>query len=471
MRARMAEGEELFLEVLNEVGLGEDALVSRSREGIFTPALTMWLMMSQRTNGGRSLAAAVESLIAGEGAKIRNRNVKSRRLRVTDISLNSSAFSQARNRLSVETVRKVSRGIAEKALGKSDIRWHGKKVYLCDGTTLNLGSTKEILGTYKPVSNQYGTAYSPEMQCIFCHELFSGSAINPQFAAYRGAKALSEQQLCIQALDDFPEKSLLIADRNFGIFSVAYEAERRNIKTLVRLTTYRAKHVGGVNFSRKDNADIPVEWKFRSTRIPGLIIPENATVPGRFIKHTLRRKGFRDLVLYFFTTSDEPAEEIIELYAQRERIENDIRSLKYVVGMETLYGKTTEMLEKELLLGIAAYNLVRAIVALAAKQLNILPRQISFSRAARLTLLFGNQLSTARDKKEILIILNRFIKGLAQSKLPNRAYRRIEPRKVVRENQCFPLMRKSRKDERKEAMKTLKEYGHRGYFTTVSRNY
>ena len=53
------------------------------------------------------------------------------------------------------------------------------------------------------------------------------------------------------------------------------------------------------------------------------------------------------------------------------------------------------MLEKEVLFGIAAYNLVRAVVAIAAKKLNIEPRKISFSRAVRLTKLFGNQLAAA----------------------------------------------------------------------------
>jgi hypothetical protein len=309
------------------------------------------------------------------------------------------------------------------------------------------------------------------MQCLFCHELWSGVAMNAQFAPYRGKKSASEQRLCFGVLDELPKKSLLIADRNFGIFSVAYETDRRGIKTLVRLTKSRAKGLGKSSFTESGNVDIPIVWKFGKTNIPGLEIPDGATVEGRFIKHTLKRKGFRDLGLYFFTTSTESADELVELYAQRERIENDIRSIKYVVGMEILHGKTPEMLEKEVLFGIAAYNLVRAVVAIAAKKLNIEPRKISFSRAARLTKLFGNQLAAALDKKEQLTIVQRFITGLNQSKLATRRNLRIEPRKRVREKQLFPVMRKSRLQERKAATRVLKKFGHRGYFTTVSRDY
>lgn len=470
MKSKMQSSEDIFLAVLGELDFGSKMFESRSREGIFTPAVTMWLMIAQRVMGGRGLADVVQALAEGDWRKIWEKNSKSKRLRVTDISLNSSAFSQAISRLDVEMVRKVTEAISERASKQSKRSWHGRRIYLCDGTTLGLEASKEILEDYKPTRNQHGAAYTPDMQCIFCHELWSGTAMNVQFAAYRGPKSSSEQQLCIKVLDGLPKSSLLIADRNFGIFTVAYEAERREIQTLVRLTTSRAKAIGGSFFNSSKNEDISINWKLRISNIPGVEIPNNANIQGRFIKHTIKRKGFRDLVLYFFTTSPESAEDLVELYAQRERIENDIRSIKYVLGMEKLRSKTPQKLEKEVLLGIAAYNLIRETVAIAANELTIEPRKISFSRATRLVQTLGHRLSGA-DKNAKNKIFERFIKGLNQIKLPYRAKFRIEPRKIVRQAQRFPRMKKSRAEERKGAMKILKENGHRGYFTTVTRDY
>ena len=111
MESRLKSGEDLFLNILEELELGDEIFESRSREGIFTPALTMWLMMNQKANGGRGLSEVLEDLTAGEGQKIRQKDTKSKRLRVTDISLNTSALSQARSRLSIDIVRKVTSGI------------------------------------------------------------------------------------------------------------------------------------------------------------------------------------------------------------------------------------------------------------------------------------------------------------------------------------------------------------------------
>lgn len=466
----MQGSEELFIEIVERLGLGSEAFESRSREGVFTPALTMWLMMCQRIKGGKGLLEVIEDLIAGEGQRVRERNVKSKRLKVTKISLNTSGYSQARSRLSVETVRKITAAICEAIVDGSAASWHGKKVYLCDGTTFDLYASKKNLRDYKPIKNQHGTAHTPAMQCLFCHELMRGTALNVQFAPYRGPKSSSEQELCLKVMDALPSNSLLIADRNFGIFTIAYEAMRRKTEVLVRLTETRAKHLAGAAIKNTE-VDIPVNWEFKGTTIESLDIPEDAQIQGRFIKHTLKRKGFKNLTLYFFTTSPEAVVDLVELYAQREKIENDIRSLKYVLGMDLLSGKTPDMIEKELLLGVSAYNLTRAVVAKAAKKLGIPPRKISFSRAVRLTRLFGNQLSSTNDKLKQKQIIESFIIGLNQSKLPERAYFRIEPRKIARERSSYPRLRASRAEERCTARKILKQFGHRNYFTTISRKY
>ena len=139
---------------------------------------------------------------------------------------------------------------------------------------------------------------------------------------------------------------------------------------------------------------------------------------------------------------------LVELYGKRERIENDIRSLKYTLGMEMLYAHSPDVIEKELVLGTVAYNLVRSCLAAAAQKLKIEPRKISFSRGAELTRIFGNKLHAAKSKEERNQILNKYITALAQSKLPDRKTARLEPRKLVRRKERYPVMKRSRKVER-----------------------
>ena len=127
------------------------------------------------------------------------------------------------------------------------------------------------------------------------------------------------------------------------------------------------------------------------------------------------------------------------------------------------------MLEKELILGYAAYNLMRAIVAKAANKLSLLPRKISFSRACALVQIYANKIKSATSKKEYNKLMNEFYKGLSQSKIPNRKKMRIEPRKVARVKKLFPVMKKTREEEREIAKNKLLETGNRKQGTTLNR--
>ena len=84
-------------------------------------------------------------------------------------------------------------------------------------------------------------------------------------------------------------------------------------------------------------------------------------------------------LLILFTSLELPAEEIVEIYQLRWNVETDLRSLKRTLDLNQLSSKSADMVEKELLLAVAAYNLVRAVMCLAAQRARITPRQLSFS--------------------------------------------------------------------------------------------
>jgi IS4 transposase len=83
---------------------------------------------------------------------------------------------------------------------------------------------------------------------------------------------------------------------------------------------------------------------------------------------------------------EEPTEVWVEWYRRRWDIELDIRSLKQTLGMHSLRWKTPEMVQKEWLLAIAGYNLVRSVQMAAARQANLEPRRLSFSRVQAVVL-------------------------------------------------------------------------------------
>jgi len=454
--------EELFIRILD--GFQEETGIklyeTRSRTGIFAPALVMWLMISERARGRQSLSEALSSLGEGEGERIREKNKRSEK---EVFSQNTGGLCRARERLSLKTVREVSRYLSEYLIRQSseEYRWRDRMVVLIDGTTMVLNHTEEILKEYLPIKNQHKRVHNPQLLCLCAVELFTGVALTPQFAPYRGEKLKSEVQLYHQMVEDLPKRSLIIADRFFGNFSVVHEAHRKGHQVLIRLMERQAQSIVG---KRANDYVENVSWrpsKHILQKYPGML--SDAVLMGRVIRHTVKREGYRPLVLYFFTSSPEQAHELVELYLQRERIENDIRSLKYLMGLEMLSAKSPDIIAKELLLTFASSNLMRSILAKAASELNLSPRQFSFKRATMLTQAYGNRIRRSQSKEEHKKILNLYLVALSQVKHPNRKKHRLEPRKCVRHKPKFALMKKTRKKEQTYALKIAKQFGHRNF--------
>src|SRR5678816_360471 len=86
-------------------------------------------------------------------------------------------------------------------------------------------------------------------------------------------------------------------------------------------------------------------------------------------------------MLFFFTTLDLKPKRILSLYGLRWNMETDLRSLKRTVNLHQVTSKSQSMVEKEILMAICAYNVVRAVQYLSASAAGLTPRQLSFSVA------------------------------------------------------------------------------------------
>ncbi|MEO7143931.1 MAG: transposase [Bryobacteraceae bacterium] len=199
---------------------------------------------------------------------------------------------------------------------------------------------------------------------------------------------------------------------------------------LFRLTERRAaKLSGGVEPSA--GTDKSIHWvPSREDRRNNPELPASASVEGRLLAFKVRDDSGKRQKLYFFTTLTQLADGILNLYGYRWNIETDLRSLKREVRMHMLEVKTPAMAERELVLGVAAYNLTRAAMNDAGAALNLNPRRFSFSKAQDTLNAFMPLFASATSDPERQRITQRMLRVFAQSKLPNRSQRRSAPRAV-----------------------------------------
>ena len=164
-------------------------------------------------------------------------------------------------------------------------------------------------------------------------------------------------------------------------------------------------------------------------------LPEEAQIEGRLL--AIREPGF-DKSLYLFTTLLEAREKIAAWYAKRWNQELDLRTLKGTMRLHHLRGKSTEAVEKELLIAVAAYGLVRAFMALAARRVGLLPRRLSFTRSYSLLNAMVGSLCIVADTQQRQQAYGRILEYLGKAKLPKRSKPRIYPRAVWGTGKGYP---------------------------------
>jgi hypothetical protein len=216
-----------------------------------------------------------------------------------------------------------------------------------------------------------------------------------------------------------------------------------------RIDWSRAKRIGKNEWiyswrkpKRKSKLLAEKDWKS---------LPDELEV--RLIKHRIYENGFRSHEVFVLTTLTDskyyPAEEIAKVYQRRWDVEVDLRHLKTSMGMDILSCKTPQMVEKEVVMYMIAYNLIRAKMVLAAKAKDIELSRISYKstiQAFQQTKSFLIGLS----EREIQKMKELFYDDITSSTICPKRDSYIEPRVVKRRPKSRMRMSKPRAELRQE---------------------
>jgi hypothetical protein len=406
------------------------------RRSIYTAEVVIWLMIVQRLQPSGTLATAVAALLAGAADLLLS---SCRRARQKRISRRTGGYSHARQKLPKLLCRQVLRELTIR-LREILNPEAGRACYVLDGSSLELEASALLHKIYPPAENQHGRAHWPVLRIVVLHDLETGLAEPPQWGAMYGAKAVSEQALANAAMDAVAPGSILVGDRNFGVFTIAWQARQRSLDVVVRLTDDRARKLAGGPIG--EEGERTAKWtasRFDGRRQGGM--PEGALVEGRLIAARIGR-GKSKQWLYLFTTLTLPQQEVLALDGKRWTIETDLRSLKRTVRLHHIAARNESMMEKEILTGIAAYNLVRAVMALAARRHQVSPRQLSFTFVMNVVNTHWFRLQSAPNselyQREVFGLLDAAAQGLH----PKRNTR-SSPRAVWRRGHKFPARKET----------------------------
>lgn len=384
-----------------------------------------------------TLAEAVEDLRLGASSSLLARASGSIRARTGRISGNTGGITQARERLSIEVVKAASDALSkeiQRNIDKTDEV--SNRTYIIDGSTVRTQHTSKNIKKFPQYKNQHGAAHYPIVRLGVAIHAASGVALRPAHGPFSGKDAVSDLSLAPEVLSRLPPNSIVIGDRFYGCVRFALDAQSQGHEVICRIKERNSfKYV-----PRTARGECDADWQSM----------KKETIKGRFVWETIKIPGEKPYRLILFTTTTIERERLLKLYALRWNVELDLRDLKCTLEMESIDCRTPQMLEKELIVGFAAFNLVRHALIQMGNAFNISYRQFSFSRfLIRLRALEGAILSERMSEDLKILAINRALTDYKSLLLPTRRKKRPnEPRKVWPKGTLHTL-RGSREKERK----------------------
>jgi hypothetical protein len=379
LRRQFLQGSGLpFTDVLTEEVLaGALATVGRWLDRIFSPLVTLWVFLGQVLDPDHSCRAAVARLNA-------HRVSQGQR----PCSARTGAYCRARQRLPEAFFSAAACAVGRRLDARADPEWlwHGRRVYLFDGTTVTMPDTPANQAEYPQVYNQKPGLGFPLARVGALISLACGAVVNLGFCRYAG-KGQGEVSLLRRIWGVLAAGDVILADRLTANWATIHFLQRRGFELVSRTDTAhrRADFRRGRRLGPGDHV---VRWA-KPTSIRSLDWPTYKALPDaievREVRVRVAQPGFRTRSVVVVTTLLDPGqatkEDLAELYRARWHAELDLRAIKAGMQMRELRGKTPETVRKEVWAHILAYNLVRTVMAQAAATHGLRPRSVSFKAA------------------------------------------------------------------------------------------
>ncbi len=182
-------------------------------------------------------------------------------------------------------------------------------------------------------------------------------------------------------------RDVVLTDRGFCSYAALARLLQGGVDCVMRL--HQARKVSFREGRRLGKGDRLVTWKKPAQRSEGWSVEEWAALPEeltlRLIRFQVSVPGRRTQEVTLVTTLTDaqtyPAEELCALYARRWGVELHFHQIKILLGLDVLRCKSPELVEKEVLLHVISYDLIRLLIQEAAGTHGVELSRVSFKGA------------------------------------------------------------------------------------------
>jgi hypothetical protein len=369
-----------ILDVLNQQGV-------TFRDRVFTPVTTIWGFLSQVLSEDQSCRDTVSRIIAHRAAS-----------GLPVCSPNTSSYCTARSRLPTKVVRTLATRTAEELQNSvaEEWKWLGRTVYIADGATVSMPDTPENQKAYPQPPNQQPGLGFPLARILALLSLATGACRDLEIAPYEG-KGTGEKNLLRRMYKTFKAGDVVLLDSLFDDYFLACELRQLGVDLVAHAKYARA----GSELRQSGPEGEILVWQ-RPQKPRGMTREKYRSYPEelvtRRVKVDARDQNNRVEQFEVITTILDVSidgKQIGGLYEYRWEGEVDLRSIKATMQMDVLRCRTPEMVHKEIWTHMLAYNLLRTVMAVAAHENGMEPRQVSFKGAKQAVTAFAPKIEAA----------------------------------------------------------------------------
>ncbi len=404
-----------------------------SRNRVFSKQNTFWAFLSQvldAEGGCKEVVLKFQSFVAKSSGKA--------------IACSTSAYCQARKNLDKTSLESIFKHLSQQlSKAASKTRLQGRRVIVVDGTGLSMPDTVENQKEWPQQKNQKPGCGFPQAALCACFNLDNGALLSYAL----GNKKSHELPMLRQQSSTFKEGDIFLGDKGFCSYYDQSTFKDKGVDSVVTLARRKPVLASGASKILGED-DLLIAWskpKYSKassySRSDWEGLPE--TLPLRQIKVTVNQTGFRVKEFYIVTTLlDEklyPATEIAELYFERWDVELFFRDIKTTMDMDILRCKAPEMVHKEIIMHLIAYNCIQSLIVEATLHTKHNVRRISFKASLQTVRLWSTQLAQDMSSKKRYDLICLLYQTIARNVVVERLGR-SEPRAVKRRPKSHQLL-------------------------------
>jgi hypothetical protein len=437
----LSQIEQRFSPALPDSLLPKNRSGDHSRERVFTLSRTLWCwiwQVLQANTSCREVVRQVQALFALHEAG--------------EVDEATGAYCQARGKLSLGLLKSLfgaSFQSAEKAApAPTRVLLQNRPIRVADASGARLADTPKNRAAYPPSDNLPAGAGFPFLRIVVLFSLASGALL----AQASGSLRCSEQRLWHSLLSCLHRADILLGDRAYGHYVVAALLQGVGVDLIASVAARARKIDFRQAKKRLGPHDALFMWK-KPANASSWLSPQQwgelpAEITVRLLRVELLRRGFRTEHLLLVTTLLDPtlypAAEILAAHARRWRLEMCLDDIKTTLGMENLHCHCPEMVEKELLVFLTTYNLMRWLMAKAACHGDVKLDGLSFKGSLDAFRQWSQALaqSSASHRQHQTRLWSQLLQILVADALPSRPGRH-EPR-AVKKRSKYPRLNKPR---------------------------